>query len=312
MRLKHTMSRLHELRSSAQGAIALLFLHELSAECTLGQPPRGARWERIIAKPTEEWGQALEDACQACLAQWPEQLEGFFAEARLSEEQPQVLAAAVKAIEGACAKADGEGRQTILADVFQETRGLSAKQARGAFFTPWNLAAMMADTAGDAAQETWVGDLAVGGGALLLGYLERFRNRHGFLASRAVTLIGVDIDARSCQIARASLLLAGADPSQFWICHGDSLAQKIAGRDRRDGELKIINFDVLLGNPPFGQKVSMTALAERARRGPLVIPDHILNRVIPSESAQPAPDTAPAATSRPSSRSGKHSRRRAA
>jgi len=302
------MSRLHELRSSAQGAIALLFLHELSAECTLGQPPRGARWERIIAKPTEEWGQALEDACQACLAQWPEQLEGFFAEARLSEEQPQVLAAAVKAIEGACAKADGEGRQTILADVFQETRGLSAKQARGAFFTPWNLAAMMADIAGDASQETWVGDLAVGGGALLLGYLERFRNRHGFLASRAVTLIGVDIDARSCQIARASLLLAGADPSQFWIFHGDSLAQKIAGRDRRDGELKIINFDVLLGNPPFGQKVSMTALAEHARRGPLVIPDHVLNRVIPSGSAQPAP----AATSRPSSRSAKHSRRRAA
>jgi type I restriction-modification system DNA methylase subunit len=171
---------------------------------------------------------------------------------------------------------------------------------------------MMADIAGDAAQETWVGDLAVGGGALLLGYLERFRNRHGFLASRAVTLVGVDIDARSCQIARASLLLAGADPSQFWIFHGDSLAQKIAGRDRRDGELKIINFDVLLGNPPFGQKVSMTALAEHAQRGPLVIPDHILNRVIPSRSAQPAPDTAPAATSRPSSRSGKHSRRRAA
>ncbi len=308
MRLKHTMSRLHELRSSAQGAIALLFLHELSAEYTLGQPPRGARWERIIAKPTEEWGQALEDACQACLAQWPEQLEGFFAEARLSDEQPQVLAAALKAIEGACAKADGEGRRTTLADVFQETRGLSAKQARGAFFTPWNLAAMMADIAGDAAQETWVGDLAVGGGALLLGYLERFRNRHGFLASRAVTLVGVDIDARSCQIARASLLLAGADPSQFWIFHGDSLAQKIAGRDRRDGELKIINFDVLLGNPPFGQKVSMTALAEHARRGPLVIPDHVLNRVIPSGSAQPAP----AATSRPSSRSAKHSRRRAA
>jgi len=308
MRLKHTMSRLHELRSSAQGAIALLFLHELSAEYTLGQPPRGARWERIIAKPTEEWGQALEDACQACLAQWPEQLEWFFAEARLSEEQPQVLAAAVKAIEGACAKADGEGRRTNLADVFQETRGLSAKQARGAFFTPWNLAAMMADIAGDASQETWVGDLAVGGGALLLGYLERFRNRHGFLASRAVTLVGVDIDARSCQIARASLLLAGADPSQFWIFHGDSLAQKIAGRDRRDGELKIINFDVLLGNPPFGQKVSMTALAEHARRGPLVIPDHVLNRVIPSGSAQPAP----AATSRPSSRSAKHSRRRAA
>jgi hypothetical protein len=304
------MSRLHELRSSAQGAITLLFLHELSAEHTLGEPPTQARWERITAKPVEEWGQAFDQACEACLVHWPTQLEGFFAEPRLGDEHPQVLAAAVNAIEGACANADGESRRTILADIYQETRGLSAKQARGAFFTPWNLAAMMADIAGDAARETWVGDPAVGGGALLLGYLERFRHRHGVIASRAVTLIGVDIDARSCEIARASLLLAGADPSQFWIFHGDSLAQQIAGRDRRDGELKLINFDVLLGNPPFGAKVSMTELAEHARRGPLVIPDDVLNRLIPSPSAQPAPDIAPAA-SRPSTRSAKRSRRAA-
>ena len=311
MRLKHTMSRLHELRSSAQGAITLLFLHELSAEHTLGQPPSPARWERITTKPVEEWGQAFDQACQACLAQWPEQLEGFFAQARLSEEQPAVLASAAKAIEGACANADGERRRTILADIYQETRGLSAKQARGAFFTPWNLAAMMADITSGAARETWVADMGVGGGALLLGYLERFRARHGVIASRAVTLIGVDIDARSCEIARASLLLAGADPSQFWIFHGDSLAQKITGRDRRDGELKPINFDVVLGNPPFGQKVSMTTLAEHASRGPLVIPDHILNRLIPRPSAQPAPDVEPT-PSRPSPRSAKRSRRRAA
>jgi len=306
MRLKHTMSRLHALRSSAQGAITLLFLHELSAEHTLGEPPSQARWERITNKPVEEWGQAFDDACQACLAQWPTQLEGFFAEPRLSDEQPEVLAAAVKAIERACANADGESRRTILADIYQESRGLSVKQARGAFFTPWDLATMMADMADNAARETWVGDPAVGGGALLLGYLERFRHRHGVIASRAVTLIGVDIDARSCEIARASLLLAGAHPSQFWIFHGDSLAQKIVGRDRHDGELKLINFDVLLGNPPFGAKVSMTTLAEHARHGPLVIPDHILNRLIPSPSTQPAP-----AAARPSTRSAKRARRAA-
>ena len=54
----------------------------------------------------------------------------------------------------------------------------------------------------------------------------------------------------------------------------------------------------------------MEALVEINFDG-LVIPDHVLNRLVPRQRAQPASDTAPAA-SRPSSRSAKHSRRRAA
>ena len=56
-----------------------------------------------------------------------------------------------------------------------------------------------------------------------------------------MTPIGVDINRRVCQIARASLLLAGANPNQFWGFAGDSLALPIVGRDQRDGVLKMVS-----------------------------------------------------------------------
>ena len=70
-------------------------------------------------------------------------------------------------------------------------------------------------------------------------------------------------------------MLAGADPHQFWVFAGDSLAQPIVGRDRRDGELRTLTFHVLLTNPPFGTSASVHTFATHAERGPLVIPDHV-------------------------------------
>jgi hypothetical protein len=52
---------------------------------------------------------------------------------------------------------------------------------------------------------------------------------------------GLDINPRVCQIVPASLPLAGADPNEFWVFAGDSLAQPIVGRDRRDGVLKMVS-----------------------------------------------------------------------
>ena len=129
-----------------------------------------------------------------------------------------------------------------------------------------------------------------GGGAkaLLLAYLHQFRSQHGVRASQAVTLIGVDIDEQSRQMARASLLLAGADPNQFWIFAGNSLAQPIAGRDRRTKELRTLEFSITLANPPFGQKTELSWLADAAKNGPLEIPGHVLNRTIPRVGASPA------------------------
>ena len=308
MRPNPLLSRFRELRSGEDGGLALLFLCALSDPKTAGEPPGQARWRRITQTPLEQLGAAIDRACAACLEQWPEQLEGFFAEP-LADEPPMPLAAAIAAVEKAFAVAARDGRHpTILADIYQETRSLCTKQCQGAFFTPWELARLMAEIVGYPTGERWVLEPAIGGGALLIAYLSGYRERHGARAARALTLIGVDIDARSCQIARASLLLAGADPNQFWIFHGDSLAQPIVGRDRRDGTLRHVQFDIPLANPPFGQKIPPGSLATAAARGPLEIPGAVLNRLIPRVSSDRS-ETAPAAQRKPKA---KRHRRKAA
>ena len=175
---------------------------------------------------------------------------------------------------------------------------------QGAFFTPWNVAYAtalpMLDTAG--AAEEWILEPCVGGGVMLLAALDAYRHLHGPDAARRLTMIGVDIDPRSCQIARASLLLARADPNKFWIFAGNSLAQPIVGRDHTDGDLKTIRFQLVLTNPPFGSKTSAAELEAHAARGPLVIPDRVLYRRIPQVASSPvnepvgAPEPAKTAT----------------
>ena len=313
MRPNQLISRLSELRSGADGGLALLFLCALSDPQTVGEPPRQAHWPRIIQAPLEELGAAIDRACAACLEQWPEQLEGFFAELPLADERPMPLAAAIAAVEKAFAAAARDGRHpTILADIYQETRSLGTKQWQGAFFTPWELARLMAEIVGYPTGERWVLEPTVGGGALLIAYLSGYRERHGARAARALTLIGVDIDARSCQIARASLLIAGADPNQFWIFHGDSLAQPIVGRDRRDGTLRHVQFDIPLANPPFGQKIPSGSLATAATRGPLEIPGAVLNRLIPRVSSDQSETAAAAQTTPRRKPKAKRPRRKAA
>ena len=66
-------------RDPSLAAAALVFLHELSAQQTIGQPPREAHWQRILDRPERDWGAALDQGCRACAQMWPEQLEGFFA-----------------------------------------------------------------------------------------------------------------------------------------------------------------------------------------------------------------------------------------
>lgn len=286
MRLKNFVARFSGFRDAAAAACTLVFLHELSDPQTLGQPPRDARFQRILQRPENEWGEGLDDACRACLESWPEQLDGFFGELRFAAEPSHAITSAVDAIgkllDGSIGRDGADDRRTLLANVSQEMRGLGAKQARGAFFTPWRLAEMMARMLLEPqdAAELWIVEPCVGGAVMLLAALAVYRERHGARASKALTLIGVDIDPRVCEIARASLLLAGAEPNQFWIFCGDSLAQPIVGRDRSDGQLKTLNFHASLSNPPFATKISAGELEAHANLGPLVVPDHILYRRI--------------------------------
>jgi hypothetical protein len=287
MRVKDFVARCSGFRDPGIAAGTLVFLHELSDPGAVAQPPGVARWQRLIAAREHECGQALDDACQACVQTWPEQLDGFFGDVRFAAEPSHTVKSAIggmqKLADGASAAGGPWDRRTLLASVSQELRGLSSRQARGAFFTPWHIAEMMARILLEPQDpsELWVLEPCVGGAVMLLAALAVYRERHGARAADALTLIGVDIDPRVCQIARASLLLAGADPNQFWIFCGDSLAQPIVGRDRGDGKLKTVNFHASLSNPPFGGKVSSSELEAHAMLGPLVIPDHVLYRQIP-------------------------------
>jgi hypothetical protein len=287
MRMKHVVARFSGFRDPALAVPALVFLHALSDERTGGRPPRDACWQRILKRPQEEWGQGLDAACRACLETWPEQLAGFFGDLSFAGEPARALEPAIEGIERLAAEAHRRGGpwdgRTLLADVSQELRSLGAKQWQGAFFTPWSVAEAMARIAldGARAQELWILEPYIGGATMLVAALEVYRERHGLRNSRAVTLIGVDINPRVCQIARASLLLAGADPRQFWVFHGNSLSQPILGRDRRDGRLKALHFHSVLTNPPFDKTTAAREFARDAERGPLVVPDHVLNRRIP-------------------------------
>jgi type I restriction-modification system DNA methylase subunit len=294
------------LRDRALSVCSLAFLHELSDPFTRAQPPLAARWQEIIERPAGELGEALDAACQACEQEWPTQLEGFFGDRRFAEESPSALTSAVRGVGKLLANhatAVTADRGDVLASVHQEMRTLTSKQWQGAFFTPWTVAEAIARISipdHPIESDLWVLDPACGGGVLLHAAYEIYREQHGPVGSRAITLIGVDIDPRVCQLARATLLLAGADPDQYWIAHGNSLAQAICGKDRT-GTLRTLEFHVTLANPPFGQKVDWAVLENAASSGPLVIPARVLNRHIPrlAPVQTSAPDPTSAPTSKP-------------
>ena len=166
------------------------------------------------------------------------------------------------------------------------TRSLSSKQALGAFFTPATIASFLGQLSSPAPGD-FVIDSACGAGALLIGAFQTVRDQHGPDAARTLTLLGVELDARTAQIARASLILAGVDRDAFFIGRGNALAQPLVGRDWTDGQLKTIEADCCVGNPPFGGKVTNAELEAAAANGPLVIPDRVLYRQL-SVTAQTA------------------------
>jgi hypothetical protein len=218
MRPRDAVERFSGFRVPSAAAAALIFLHELSAQHMTGRVPREARWQRILDRPEREWGEALDQACRACAQAWPEQLDGFFGETRFANEPAHAVRRGIDAAQRLARLAQLHGgpwdRRTLLASVTQEMRSLQSKQWQGAFFTPWNVARAtvlpMFDTSKP--REEWILEPCVGGGVMLLAALDAYRHLHGPETAQALTMIGVDIDHRVCRVARASLLLAGADP----------------------------------------------------------------------------------------------------
>ena len=279
--LDKTLGRLLPSSSNAAAhVVALTFLHELSSDATRPSPPVTARWSDLVQLPDALLGPGLDEACQACEAAWPHALAGFFDGVRFASAPTEQLRDAISCLERLDDRMGAHHRETRLGDFYQHTRSLSAKSWQAAYFTPWHIAYAMA-LINEPQPGEFIGDISgCGAGVFLIAALKAVRDRHGDRLANTVTLIGADIDPRTCQIARASLLLAGAHADQFHIACGNTLAQPIGGIDRADGEFKTLAFTCLLGNPPFGSKVARTDLEHAAAQGPLVIPDRVLYRPV--------------------------------
>jgi type I restriction-modification system DNA methylase subunit len=281
---------LDTMQHPAEHALAMLFLHELDSDACPVKAPPGAVWSQLVEVSDSELGAALDRACAVCLEACPDHLDGFFDRCSFADEQPDRLRRAMTQIAGMTRSESVKlNRRAFLGDFYSAGRSLSAQQWQGAFFTPENVAAMMAEILAPNPGD-FVLDPAAGGGVLLCKTLDNVRERFGDEVAASLTLIGVELDQRTAQVARAALLLAGADPAQFIVFCGNSLAQPVVGRDRADGALKTIEAQCCIANPPFGGKVSMRELELAAENGPLIVPDHILYRAIVVPSAdEPKP-----------------------
>ncbi|CAN5224594.1 hypothetical protein BH23ACT9_BH23ACT9_19720 [soil metagenome] len=116
------------------------------------------------------------------------------------------------------------------------------RTARGAWFTPPDLARALVDAAGVAAPRS-VMDPACGGGAFLLAAAERFPDAH---------IAGRDTDPLAVQVATAALSLAGCTDTD--VREGDGLVPP----DRR--------YHLVLGNPPFLSQLRTATARDAGRR----------------------------------------------
>lgn len=279
-RARHLLECFQGVGEEARRSSALVFLHELSEpEWEGSAPPPGHDWEQIASAADENLGGRLEAAMHACRRCWPGQV--FDHDDLFEGIEGQVLRAAVVATEELTREPSPAGRcfggrAEFLSEVYMSTRGRSAQSARGEYYTPMNVAAMMGQISGPAPGE-WVIDPSCGTGHLLLGAIEELRCANGAEAVRTLTLIGVDISVQAVEICRLQMLLAGADADQFQIFAGDSLTQSVVGR-AADGELHCLEFHCTLSNPPFGKRTANSKPGVEAV--PLIVADRVLNRQI--------------------------------
>jgi hypothetical protein len=135
MGAKGALERFSGFRAPSLTAGALVFLHELSAPYTLGQPPREARWQRVLDRPERDWAAALDRACQACVQAWPEQLDGFFGEIQFVDEPAHAIRRGIEGAQRLAGLSVDHGgpwdHRTLLASVGQEMRSLQSKQVAG-------------------------------------------------------------------------------------------------------------------------------------------------------------------------------------
>lgn len=224
--------------------LALLFWHEASRD---DSPMSLAPGDRITAIAGSGLGAQADAALSRVAHAHRRQLHEAFAQLSFAGVSDTALNAALRDVDAAAAQAlpvvdEGD----MLGQAYMHLKASSAKRARGEFYTPMALAAMLPRMLSLAPGQTVV-DPACGSGRLLLAALNSCRERHGADDAATVMLYGIEISPQMAAVARMNMVLAGAGDQATIVC-ADALDAPVFYRP--DGNP--VQFDVVIANPPFG------------------------------------------------------------
>jgi type I restriction enzyme M protein len=174
----------------------------------------------------------------AAKQEWP----GIFKKTDRIELSPAHLTLSVKLLEKIHLR---NTDLAIIDNAFEYLLPKAAKGSRGQFFTPRHVITEMITILSPKKNERILDPTCGSGGFLLHAFMQGGRNNK--------QIFGIDFDSRMVKIARAMLLLAGAEHVR--IVKANSL--------NPIKEFPEESFDVLYTNPPFGGDVRDTDLLSR-------------------------------------------------
>jgi len=216
--------------------------------------PLGARWEDLVGRTGLDLEAAYIAALQA-LAREPGVVGRIFAKAQNKIQDGAKLKRLVGLIDTqSWSDMDGDVKGAIYEGLL-ERNAEDVKSGAGQYFTPRPLVRAIASVVRPAAGES-VCDPACGTGGFLLEALRTVGTqgrRRGSARPRPSLLSGWEIVPATARLCLMSLHLRGVPDDEIDVCVGDAL---LAPPGRK--------FDVVLSNPPFGRRSSMTFSNEAA------------------------------------------------
>lgn len=144
----------------------------------------------------------------------------------------------------------------LIGDAFEAILGDSLKGSKGQFFTPRNAIQMMVDIVDPQPGERIL-DPACGSGGFLTSTLRHLQNQVSESSDEhsESEFVGVDKDAYLARVANIYMRLLGAHNA--YIFNENSLSHPSDWKAESWEQLQFGSFDVILTNPPFGQKLKV-------------------------------------------------------
>ena len=164
-------------------------------------------------------------------------------------------------------------QRDVIADAFETFIGHSLKGSQGQFFTPRNIVKLMVDIL-QPTENSKIIDPACGSGGFLIETLKyiwdsvekeckqkgwkesQIENQKGKIATNCIR--GIDKDYFLSKVAKAYMNLIG-DGTSGIFCE-DSLENPDAWKKETQVKVQLGTFDIVLTNPPFGDKIKVEGI----------------------------------------------------